>query len=87
MRYIAYKSSKGFNMNEADGTGWYHTTSCYAPSLHYRLPDIQGPWSAYPIWEFNEKLVSNYGTVTDNSWFNMLQDFSKEGIAKDLEVH
>jgi hypothetical protein len=86
MKYVPMRSSNGFNMNNKDESSWYHTSNCYAPILHWRMPDYQGPWSAYTIWEYSEKLVSNYGTVTDFPWFNMLNDFSEEGIAKYIEV-
>jgi len=87
MRYVPHKSAGGYNISDVDKQ-WFHICAIYAPALHYRMKEVQGGWSAdknrfsYPI----EILSQPRSYITDINWFYKLDDFSFEGIAKQLDV-
>lgn len=87
MLYVPFTSKKGFNINDT-GFGWFYTTSCYAPSLHYRNEANQGMWfiRSHPEYPRQQIITGQYRYMSDLGWFNNLNDFSEEGIAKEIKV-
>lgn len=88
MRYVLHRSAGGYNISDVDKQ-WFHIARCFAPAMHYKEPNLQGLWFVSKEDKvYYVELVGSNGYIPSltKDWFVMLNDFSDEGIAKELDV-